>query len=424
MAITFDSAISGFQDDETSLTVEHVLGSGSSNDRIVVAFVHFLDSDGTDSQLDTLTYDGTAMTYISDEVVSPAWYGRSYLYYILDTDLPATSGTYDVVATGAQYEIAGQAMTVMSIEGAKQQAPEAESSNSTSTAGTSISTAATSVTNNAWYTTFASGMDDADSATFTWGTGQTERRDAQHGTYHNVGASTEEKASAGSDTQSATFSTEQNWSFINTAVWEPAAGGGDPDPAPSVVDTITVAENVSLLLDKLFPSVNDSITTAESANLLIDKLFPSVSDSVTVAENANLVLDKLFPSVVDSVSVADVVANILIVLGISVSDSVSINDVVVNLFLDELFINTVDSIVANDVVVKIEFNPLVVEANDSISINDVTSVVNTDVGLNLLAFDTVSISDVPNIERGRTYIVKENGKLVIYVVGKEIINYG
>lgn len=169
-AITFDSVASTVINQSTDhTTVSHTLGAGRN--RIVII------ATGTENggAVTSVTYNGVNATHLATATQAQT---KAELWYILESNLPA-AGTYNAVATFTSsgtsvYYVSG----VISLIGANQAAPEANTTN-TNTSNTITSTLANS-TGNAWIVDTISGADDG---SFTAsGTDQTERYD------RNVGA--------------------------------------------------------------------------------------------------------------------------------------------------------------------------------------------------------------------------------------------
>ena len=112
---TFDSALAGSSGSASSITISHVLGSGSNR---IVAIATAVDTSGVSCT--GVTYNGVSCT------AADVAYERSNIdlrwWYILEANLPS-AGTYDVVAT---YSGAGNVrVAAVSYLGMNQTGPEA-----------------------------------------------------------------------------------------------------------------------------------------------------------------------------------------------------------------------------------------------------------------------------------------------------------
>jgi hypothetical protein len=102
--------------------LSHQITAGSGNNRLLVVCY----GQENDSTINSMTYDGVAMTAANNRILRVAYNDSSYnvteMWYMLDADMPAAAGTYDLGmnVTGAS----GPGIAVLSFEGVAQQAPE------------------------------------------------------------------------------------------------------------------------------------------------------------------------------------------------------------------------------------------------------------------------------------------------------------
>lgn len=151
---------------------------------------------------------------------------------------------------------------------------------------------------------------------------------------------------------------------------------------PSVNDAVTVAETVTVLLKvHLKPSVNDSITIAENVNMNII-LMPSVNDAITVAESETLLLPFLIPSVSDSVTIVE---NVTVSIGVVSARTITVSDSVT---------------AAEDIILKIPLNP---DVADEITVAETVT-------MNLLLMP--SVDDSMTITESHTVDVVGDRRLI------------
>ena len=97
-------------------------------------------------------------------------------------------------------------------------------------------------------------------------------------------------------------------------------------PAPSVTDSVTVAETIVMNL-KIMPSVTDTVTVAESVTVfLLPALFMTLTDTVTATESVSTLLPFLAPTVNDTVTVTEATSVLLPFLTIVDTDTVTITE--------------------------------------------------------------------------------------------------
>jgi prepilin-type N-terminal cleavage/methylation domain-containing protein len=96
----------------------HQINSGSGNNRLLVVCY----GQENESTINSMSYNGAAMTKIHRKAILDGAWNVTEMWYILDDDMPATAGTYDLAMniTGAS----GPGIVVLSFEGVAQQAPE------------------------------------------------------------------------------------------------------------------------------------------------------------------------------------------------------------------------------------------------------------------------------------------------------------
>lgn len=191
-AITLD-AVSGvtlFANSNIERTTSLVLGSGAN--RAVVGFVSLHTS-----ALTTVRFNGVAMTLAKQKFSGGTPDMRTYIYYMLDADLPA-AGTYNFAVDP---EVAGRGgIYCLSLFGVKQDVPDATGEGASTTSVSSWANSITTVTPGAWIFD----CNCANDRTFTPTSPQTERFDFVDSTISGHAGSSKEQASAGATTMGQT----------------------------------------------------------------------------------------------------------------------------------------------------------------------------------------------------------------------------
>lgn len=228
MTVAFDSVSSynsgGYP--QNLLTRSHTLGSGSGNNRIVLALINTIGTTNGTPTFSTITYNGTTMNLLA-QVASIVFstYWVTNVYYLLDTSLPASSGSYNLqYQTTSGYD---SKAAIISYTGVSQVTPPYASSNvdnkgSATGSGVAYTTNITLSSSSGVIVDCVNGLPVA-LATGIPGTSQTERVDS--------GDSDEfffvsDKAFSASGSNSMSWTPNQNWWCIGHALVELAASGG------------------------------------------------------------------------------------------------------------------------------------------------------------------------------------------------------
>jgi len=114
------------QGQSTSATVifSHTLGYSSGNNRLVVVAAGF-ENDLGDVNIGGATYNGQGMTKVVQATTGGAGYVASVaLFYLLDSSLPSSSGSYSVVITADSDPFRDLWACAVSYIGVKQEAPD------------------------------------------------------------------------------------------------------------------------------------------------------------------------------------------------------------------------------------------------------------------------------------------------------------
>lgn len=92
----------------TSLSLSHALATPSGNHRVVVVGVA---NYGTGALV--VKYNNVSMTLAKSSASADVWGG---VFYILDSALPATAGTYTISVSGGNFGIVGEAMELTGVD--------------------------------------------------------------------------------------------------------------------------------------------------------------------------------------------------------------------------------------------------------------------------------------------------------------------
>lgn len=196
----------------TTYTLSHNLSAGSGNNRLLVVGVS-LDLSGSPTL--SCTYNGTAMTALTAATSSTV---TVRLFYLLDADLPASAGAYDIVAStssGGYLKIIASDFT-----GADQAVPDDSDQNGLVSGSTSVSVTTTTSVNNSLVWAYAAHI--SSSGNYTGHTeGATLVAELEGGNAHASCATWLVKASAGNQTMTDTAS-GSDMQAIAVVVFAPA----------------------------------------------------------------------------------------------------------------------------------------------------------------------------------------------------------
>lgn len=200
MAIEYNNASSGNADDDP-LTFSHTVNAGDNRILIVGTGLE-CNSAAEHHVVTSITYDGNALTKIAHQDYEDR--NRTELWYLLAPDVK----TADIVVTLEAGLIVGITAGAITINGAKQQAPEANASASGS--GTSATVDITTITNNAWIIDVVS---NSSSSTDQVAEGtQTERWEDSNDQRNN--GSTKPFVTAGETSVTWTLAASKTWGII------------------------------------------------------------------------------------------------------------------------------------------------------------------------------------------------------------------
>jgi len=122
-APTYDATAGVVASGTSSGNASHSLGSGSGNNRIVLIWCFSRGNSESDTAITSCTYNGSSsgVTYYGSYRTNSAFNVRVTLYYVLDADLPASSGSYNAACSSSNGLQTG--VVAVSLTGVNQSAP-------------------------------------------------------------------------------------------------------------------------------------------------------------------------------------------------------------------------------------------------------------------------------------------------------------
>jgi hypothetical protein len=108
---------------QSSHNFDYSLQRGSGNERLVVATVSWEDAQAS-AYISSMSFDGTPMTHIVNVTVGTGYSEYISLWYLLDSNLPSSSGNYDVAVTVSESITREIYMAVAEYSGVKQSPPD------------------------------------------------------------------------------------------------------------------------------------------------------------------------------------------------------------------------------------------------------------------------------------------------------------
>lgn len=212
-APVFDSAASGTATSGTTVSWTHTLNSGSGNDRVMIIYTSSQAGSGANNATG-VTVDGVAATEQAG-IETTANFLRVEQWYILDTDLPASSGSYTVEVTFAGSQSRAICGSVCYTEAA-QEAPQTPEEVAAGDSATSMSDSITTTKDDSVIVGFLAHL--AEEA-HTPDTGQTERFDTTIAGENLAAAAGDETiATAGAESMGWSWSTSVRYAHLLTAL--------------------------------------------------------------------------------------------------------------------------------------------------------------------------------------------------------------
>ncbi len=267
--ITFDAVSTQTAEvyEDFTLSWQHTIGCERS--RMLVVGVAVEDGNLADVTVDTVTYNGVALTKATSAVTVTTWEMNVEIWYMLEADLP-DAGTYTVEVTtdGQTYNKTGGAISLYNV---LQTAPEATNTQISNVGQTTFNTSITTVTDGAWVIdVIGSG---APSTTFTTNqTGQVEQYDSGTEPDNSTGAgSTKHVATAGSTTM--------GWNITGSNRLAHALAAFAPDPSPADTDTCPATSTITF-------RNNSSLTNTADNNVDVSMPTGTVEGDLLIATMA------------------------------------------------------------------------------------------------------------------------------------------
>jgi hypothetical protein len=116
-------AVTQGQSTSATVTFSHTLGYSSGNNRLVVVAAGF-ENDLGDINIGSATYNGQSMTKVVQATTGAGYVASVALFYLLDSSLPSSSGSYSVVVTAASDPLNDLWACAISYTGVKQEASD------------------------------------------------------------------------------------------------------------------------------------------------------------------------------------------------------------------------------------------------------------------------------------------------------------
>ena len=123
-SITYENSAESYSaTGQSSHNFNYPLQTGSGNERLVVVTVSWEDAQASAS-VSSLTFASTSMTKISDVTVGTGYSEYISLWYLLDSSLPSSSGSYNIAVTTSQSITREIYVALAEYSGVKQSAPD------------------------------------------------------------------------------------------------------------------------------------------------------------------------------------------------------------------------------------------------------------------------------------------------------------
>ncbi len=225
-------------DNDTSTTRSVPISGGDSRMLLVGIAVEAGSTSGTVS---SITYNGVAMQLAAQNVVGSSTTMHVHLYYLGESQLPTSSGDYDLEVTLGN-EDGGVVYHIIELAGVADQAPQATATNGNTSGASSISTSLTTTTADSWVVDIVGSGNNI--AGFTPTGGQTERGDSESDSMR-AAAGTVLAASAGSTTLSWTANGSNRISHV-LAAFAPALASSGGYTGGGVCDTADEGGSITL----------------------------------------------------------------------------------------------------------------------------------------------------------------------------------
>lgn len=263
----------------------HTLGYGTGDERLVVAFVSFEDA-LSPTNVSTVSYDGQEMLRLIDNVVYSSISCSISMWYLLDSNLPNSGGSY-TVAVNMLGVPSGEVMVgVSSYAGVQQMSPFDVVTN-TGTDSSTISTSISTETANSLIIS-AVGTGDAGTASHS-GTGAVVRWSEIASSSNSAGGDIPILLPGSSNTDQYTYGVAQNRLTMISSSWSPHIpesiapettftymGGSSPNIKNMSIESVHVhCSNATKISIGIW--TGGTLTDPTGATLLISKINYEIS---------------------------------------------------------------------------------------------------------------------------------------------------
>ncbi len=134
-SITYENSAESYSATaQSSHNFNYPLQKSSGNERLIVVTVSWEDEQASAS-ISSLTFGGTAMTKITDVTVGTGYSEYISLWYLLDSSLPSSSGSYNIAVTISESITREIYVAVAEYSGVKQSAPDDYDTNANTASG-------------------------------------------------------------------------------------------------------------------------------------------------------------------------------------------------------------------------------------------------------------------------------------------------
>jgi len=134
-SITYENSAESYSAiGQSSHNFNYPLQKSSGNERLIVVTVSWEDAEASAS-ISSLTFGGTAMTKITDVTVGTGYSEYISLWYLLDSSLPSSSGSYNIAVTISESITREIYVAVAEYSGVKQSAPDDYDTNANTVSG-------------------------------------------------------------------------------------------------------------------------------------------------------------------------------------------------------------------------------------------------------------------------------------------------
>lgn len=182
-------------------------------------------------------------------------------------------------------------------------------------------------------------------------------------------------------------------------------------------ETVSVLEAVTVL-GPANPSVTESVSVSETATVFIPALTIVVSEAVTVGEAVTVLVPTINLAATETVTVSEAAAVILPTLNVSVTETVSVTDLP-SIGQATRFVSVTESVTVGEVVTLAV--PLAVAITESVTVAEIAAVETTP---NFSVSETIDVTDAPSLYITELYLGATDDIGVGETVTVELSIYG